>query len=395
MLIRYLVEVDMKKAFFKTFFSILILCYACLFITSCNQIVKTSDLSITNTPNFVSISDTCESLITSDNKWVEDIIVNEEIICHVNADILISNETTSCPVYQIKKDSFRFIDVNKLFLAFGIDEIDLQSFQPPNKTTYVINGEDNYNIILYNNYISIQEGPLGIIQLEDWVKAGGAFPGEPQGTELENVIISKEDAVNIASIVLSEIGVSDLFLSSSQKARILLEDNTTLNEGWYLTYSRNDGYLPKDLANFSSKFIIPTKSEMLTALCQPESLSLYINEDGVQSICWRNRITITDTISYDSSIIEFCAIQEIVRQSIYNTYGNKIFNDIDCPQLFDIALIGCIVADQKDPSIGYIVPAWMFSFTNDHDKAHYYMPYIVCINATNGDRLDPLTTKYD
>ena len=75
-----------------------------------------------------------------------------------------------------------------------------------------------------------------IIQLENWVLRGNGYPGEPKGTKLNNVIISKKAAIDELDKIIAELDIQNCTLSSAVKARQISAQNKILSEGWYISY---------------------------------------------------------------------------------------------------------------------------------------------------------------
>ena len=165
-------------------------------------------------------------------------------ICNINASI----EYISAPmqIYNVVPVNFNIKNLKRYLMYFGVSTDSFVSF--PFIADCQTNSGLAASVVLTATYFSVQLGPYGVIQLEDWIVAGNAYPGEPYGTLLSNVKIEQHEAEELSEKTIIALQINNAVLSNTTKARILAPDNHTITEGWYISYVFNSDSIPFDTA---------------------------------------------------------------------------------------------------------------------------------------------------
>ena len=170
--------------------------------------------------------------LTNENKFWKETFEIGSSICNINASI----EYISSPmqVYNVVPVNFNIKNLKRYLMYFGVSTDSCISF--PFIADCQTNSDLAASVVLTATYFSVQLGPYGVIQLEDWIVAGNAYPGEPYGTLLSNVKIEQHEAEELSEKTIIALQINNAVLSNTTKARILAPDNHTITEGWYISY---------------------------------------------------------------------------------------------------------------------------------------------------------------
>lgn len=248
--------------------------------------------------------------------------------------------------------------------------------------------------VFFPNYISIQLGDDGLIQLESWVLPGNAYPGEPYGTRLESVHISEERASELAHKTLFDLEISGMVQVSSQKARVLSITNDTVSEGWYIGFKKESNYQDIDY-NFISPFddSLEYAFSNINAPFTDEMIYMYITENGVRFFRWNDPYIVSEVLSYNTDLASFDRIQDNIQAFFDNRYNRTDMKDEYLPTLKRVVLTSCHVQVDNEPSNSILMPTWMFIFTSDIYEERFFTSFALAFSAIDGERIDPLIIK--
>ena len=225
-----------------------------------------------------------------------------------------------------------------------------------------------------------------IIQMEEWVIAGNAYPGEPKGTTLDNVKISREEAIREVQNVMDETGIYNMGLSNIEKARMLDPYNKTLTEGWYLQYMRCDGdRAPMPILASQTIF---TDFENSHEPLQKERMFVFVDETGIVSFSWSDPSQSVSTITDTNPPLTFAEAKDSIKKAIEEialvTKGNY---PKECTlTVNNILLSNCIVQSEFDSDAGYLIPTWAVEFSIDFGDG-WVDDELLCINSIDGSQL--------
>ncbi len=258
-------------------------------------------------------------------------------------------------------------------------------YQMPDGSKCRIRGSDES--INYSNH-------GGMIQTESIVISGG-YPGEPEGTTLQNVQLSQEAAVSIANETLQELNITNLGLAEIEKARIIMNYTyEVISEGWYLIFTRNDGnrfptYYGKYYTN-----LLSFDTERFSAPLMNEQLRLFVDETGIRELSWLNPLEIVSIPAENSILMPFAQVQERVKQAlkIGLAWINEDKQNSDWAEKFTIhsmKLSNSIVPVLDHTEHGLIVPTWVIEYSNEFFLEKGSANSVLCINAIDGSFVDP------
>ena len=61
-------------------------------------------------------------------------------------------------------------------------------------------------------------------------------------------------------------------------------------------------------------------------------------------------------------------------------------------EFYELKLTNILVPVKDDPNLAAFTPAWVL-YANEKRGSHISGPYILCLDATNGKRLDPFSRR--
>ena len=235
-------------------------------------------------------------------------------------------------------------------------------------------------------------GVYSIVQPENWVMDGEAYPGEPAGTTLKNVKLTQAEAEAMAQAFLEQAGLTYLGLAEAEKARIL-QDITfeTLSEGWQLIYVRSDGgCIPVYYYNQQTGYLYQ-RSEDYAPRWYPEALRLYVDENGVQEMEWDRPLEIVETMNENVLLLEFDEIRGQITQAIEHGYaymsekmGGSRQHEVT---VTSIVLTNVLVPMRDTVEYQMLVPAWLVFYQQQMGAAEPLTAFIA-VNAVDGSTID-------
>ncbi len=235
-------------------------------------------------------------------------------------------------------------------------------------------------------------GVYSIVQPENWVMDGEAYPGEPAGTTLKNVKLTQAEAEAMAQAFLEQAGLTYLGLAEAEKARIL-QDITyeTLSEGWQLIYVRSDGgCIPVYYYNQQTGYLYQ-RSEDYAPRWYPEALRLYVDENGIQSFEWSRPLEIVETMNENVLLLEFDEIREQITQAIAHGYAymsEKMGGSGNYAVTVNRIVLTNVLVPMRD-TVEYqmLVPAWLVFYQQQMGAAEPLTAFIA-VNAVDGSTID-------
>lgn len=314
-------------------------------------------------------------------RW-EDSFKLGSLTCNINASIEYAS--TPMQIYKVQPNTFSIKDIIKYLQYFDIPIDFVDSF--PLERSYVTNTDNNAFVMLSETYFSVQLGTPGIVQLEDWIIAGNAYPGEPSGTLLHNIEIKQGEAEKLAEQAIAALRIDNTALSNASKARILAPNNHTITEGWYLSYVFNSGSIPFDIAYASPYGDMRLQPGKHTAPWSPQRLDFFIDHEGIQYFRFCDSLK---TISIDNTeLLPLDEIKLIIIDCFKEGYENTHLSEEDTPTITRITLSHSLIKSKNDME-GILVPTWIVYFTTPYYEDNFLLPAALCINATDGSRIDP------
>ena len=165
----------------------------------------------------------------------------------------------------------------------------------------------------------------------------------------------------------------------------------TLSEGWLLTYVRSDGgCIPVYYQNQQSG-VLYQRSEDYAPRWYPEVVYLFVDENGVQKLEWRNPLEIVETMNENVLLLEFDEIREQITQAIENGYSyvsERLGGNGNYVVTVNRIVLTNVLAPMRD-TVEYqmLVPAW-FVFYQQQMGAAEPLTAFIAVNAVDGSTID-------
>ncbi|MBR4906624.1 MAG: hypothetical protein IKZ44_07180, partial [Clostridia bacterium] len=128
--------------------------------------------------------------------------------------------------------------------------------------------------------------------------------------------INAQQAIATAEAFLGEIGLSSLKLASSEQGAINSHiERGYVQDGYYLEYVRAESYEAQSFYEESLIFIMSFDDDLSYSLPPqlPETLYLFVTENGVESFEWENPMTVTERINENAALLPFSEICKQVK----------------------------------------------------------------------------------
>jgi hypothetical protein len=394
--------------------------------------------------------------IINTNRWQESYEITD-LTCEIDTKIILP-ETNIFPIYKIKRSSFNENIVDRIIDYFcanatgvretsatkeellqqliqvrrgtymldddggrwvpyegqeediahledQIEKATPESFSPigdestelPVDNTYLLQDGTKTYLNASEDHINIFKKKFGIIQLESWLADGEAIPGEPPNTKIDDVKISEEDAIKIVDVLISDLKIQNLGLAEVEKARIV-DDYTSeiISKGWQLTYCRNDSdSIAVNLGSVQGRGVLSFDTEDFVERWNPESISVYIDEDGIQQFLWKYPLEITEILNENISLLPFDDIKERIKKQIKYGFSHTLEKEQISNQFYlsidKVVLSNVLIPIKDDLSFQMLSPAWLIYYKSysyiQGDK--YEDPLAVfAVNAIDGSSID-------
>ena len=258
-----------------------------------------------------------------------------------------------------------------------------------------LGGGEVLRISASKDELSVKFGESGIIQPERWIKNGGSYPGEAEGTTLKNVNITKDFAIEYAERILRENNIANIGVVSAEKARILDDYSyETISEGWVLLLSRiGEGSLATDQRfDVCSYQWLEYDETQYRAPWSLEGMMMFVDETGLRSVEWYDPLATEQVLNPNLSLLPFSEIQIIIRDQL--KFGLSWVSDMENTwqglTVYRIVLTSCLIPIKDNPNSAYIVPVWFVYLSTEDNIERGVLPDILAINAVDGSRIDPL-----
>lgn len=264
----------------------------------------------------------------------------------------------------------------------------------PIADTYAMPDGSKVHVLAKSNSINIMPLKDGTVQPESWLIEGEAYPGEPKGTTLNNVKISKQEAYEMVNAFLKEADIENMGIAEAEKARILDVTYKTVSEGWCMTLCRNDGgSVPLNITSQHSG-VLYYRSEDYTQRWYPEAIRIYVDETGVKTFAWKNPIEIVEVLNQNVLVLNFEEVKERILGYIKYGYsyvaqhfkgrgselsGQKI-------KINKIVLTNVMVPIKNETEYQMLVPAWIIYY--EQEAGMNTVSAFIAVNAIDGSSID-------
>ena len=271
------------------------------------------------------------------------------------------------------------------------DPKDLPINPLPIDYTYVLPSGTRWTIRCNDNKFYAVTYRKMSLQSETAVSTGLAREGEHFGATIGSVRISKDDALNKAEEVCQQLGTENLAVARIEKGRIIYPyTEEIISKGWIVTFARNDGNcIPVDVRSETTVGLLQYEPSDYAPPWVPERMKIYVDENGVQSIEWTNRVRVTDNINENVSLLSINEIQEKVRLLL--RYGLTWLGTQETTEIrvTEMRLTTLLCNKRDDLNHAFLMPAWVITYENT-DSFGITLSTIIAANALDGSRMDPL-----
>lgn len=390
------------------------------------------------------------------NKWEEDYLI-PNLNCFINAEIVVP-ETNVYPVYKVKKHLFDAASVNKLVryltkeatgvrqtsltkeeltaqlisakrgmyveddngvrwepyegqaeeiaeLEEQIKNADEETFEPitddvnaiPFNLTYAMPSGARLHVEAKDNSVYVTADKYGLIQGESWLGDGGAIPGEPPGTTIEGVKISKEDAFDKLNTLLFDLGINHYGITEAQEARVVFTyTSEIISKGWWFTLTRNDGdIIPVDLYSTQYGGALDFRSDDYTERWRQDMIGVYFDETGVRSFSWNDPVEVIETLNENVALLPFDEIKDRIKNTVKFAYSQSMQNgwlsgehDMSIDK---IVLTNVLIPIKDDLDHQMLAPVWLVYntlYVEYNGELVDEVKSVFAVNAIDGSSVD-------
>ena len=235
---------------------------------------------------------------------------------------------------------------------------------------------------------TIDLGHAAVMQGESLVASGGAMGNEPPGTEIGEVSITPEQAVEQAQAMLETLGFAGMQVASVEKARMVnAVTEEVLTSGYQLILCRGDGgYAPFDSLLLGHAALQNHEQPAYRKDWRPERMQMFVDERGVRYVEQMYPIHVLRTAHENAELLPFERAQELLKNRFRHEFrwtegsGKTV-------TVKRVALVGALVRVKNDLERAYIVPAWLCEYTTDTSAAPDQR-YAIAVNAIDGTNVD-------
>ena len=279
-------------------------------------------------------------------------------------------------------------------LAAAPDAVSFQAVkaisQLPCKLTYQLQAGREAYVAATQNLCVINLGHNDAIQTEGLVMTGDAIWGEPVGTKIDDISISRQEAISQALSFVRQLDIQHLGVADAVKARIVDQHSLKIiSKGWIVSLARNDGNnVPTDFYH-----TIDLASSVENDYAAPffaENLSLYFDETGLRRFEWSDPVEVV--AEKEISLIDFSYIQEQMCKYIKYclSWTDDLNESLSEPRVFyRMDLASALLPVQDKPNFAQLVPVWVLYSNQNSRESTGESPYVICLNAIDGSRVDP------
>lgn len=248
------------------------------------------------------------------------------------------------------------------------------------------NKGEKWSLICRDGGLSLSKTRNQILQTEEMVLAGDAFPGE-QPHALEHIVVSEETAVQISNNFMEKIGRTEMKVADIKRAR-LIDDmtNEVLGEG-YLIYavSASEGCIPVCYGSYSGcgilNFTNDHYKESYSAPWLQERIVLFVTENGIQDIEWTWPKEIVMTANKNVHLLSFSEVKNNIRKLL--KYGLRP-DARESLYVERIVLSTAIQQVQDQGNEAFLVPVWIVFVRSESEVQRGSSPGVFMVNALDG-----------
>ena len=261
----------------------------------------------------------------------------------------------------------------------------------PSETELSINGQYIY-VDSHGQEWSVRSGSRGVniakyfpegalIQTEETVMQGEAYPGEPAGTTI-GVQRTWQEAYQYVLDAMDKLGIVNMTLVNYEKARLINSSNEIISKGWNFTLSREDGGRITFYNGRPSAVLMDFEDPEVPL--NKEVIRVFVDEAGIENIMWNNPSNVISIITDTHMPFTFEETKGTIKKAFeaIASYTKGRYPDYAIT-IEDIDLRSCPVQSEADASTGYLVPAWVMDLTiGEGDAANNHS--WLCVSTIDG-----------
>ena len=257
--------------------------------------------------------------------------------------------------------------------------------------TYVMPTGIRWSIRCNDNKLYARTYRKMSLQSETKVRSGLGREGELAGASIGPISISEEEAIAEAEEVCRQLGAEHLGVARIERGRIIhpyTED--IISKGWIVTFARNDGNcIPVDVSTETTVGLLQYEPSDYAPPWIPERMKIYVDENGIQSIEWSNRVRVKEIVNENVALLSFSDVQEKVRLLL--RYGLTWLGTQETTEIrvTEMRLTTLLCNKKDEMNRAYLMPAWVITYENT-DSIGTTLSTIIAVNALDGSRMDPL-----
>ena len=265
----------------------------------------------------------------------------------------------------------------------------------PQQKVYYIGDDLEVYVDCSDNYLYISSfSPNTIVlQHESWI-TDYASPEEPFGATIDNVKVSESEAREQANELFQYLGFEDIEIINIEKARLMNQYlYEELSKGWIIVATNNyAGGNSVDLISLNVDGLLNFEQDNEEYNWRPETISVYIDENGIQGFFWTSPVSSVKTLNSNIQILNFDDIKSYIKSSIEEGINNNKIVEMELEEEIILSInklvfsnIAIRISDKGDYCI--IVPAWIV-FYDLKDEASENDEFIFVLNALDGSVID-------
>lgn len=253
-------------------------------------------------------------------------------------------------------------------------------------------------------YVTIEENYFAISRTRDtgyresWFINQRDTPDEPYPTPYA-ITVTEETAIEKAQAVLDFFPGVDWELESAERAALLepvyyaTQERKAVAQGYLLTYKRRvgDTYFFNYRNSHSGR--LHFEEATYSATLELETLTVLVDEKGVQCITWENPVVVEETVANHVELMPFETIQNNFVQLLkaglswadeHPPYGGKL-NPSRIAWVREMKLAYAYVQEKDRPGKYLAVPTWFFIYRTENELEGNQT--VIAINAVDGTRI--------
>lgn len=284
---------------------------------------------------------------------------------------------------QMTDEKREYVTPNYIFDNIN-SNIEVGAETTENKDVYININNKNFNL----NYGTFMFSYGNLVQTQALLDSHGIEIGE-------GFNISEDDAKYQADKVMEDLGIEGFTMSNIQKAQMYNVDGTSIiSKGYQILYMRKNEDLETIFIGTGASY----REDALPDYCAPweqESVSILIDEFGLQKFSWRGLSEIKETISESAEILPYEKILDRIKQQLkYKFSWIDDYEDGKVSVKVQRIVLGTALIDIKDnPNEGLLVPCWYVLYEENVELENGQLNDpendALVINAIDGSVIEP------